>query len=106
MDGNRLLKVIGEVAKKGSEHQADLVYGEVINLNPLQIKVDNRFIIGSEFITLSALCRDHTIIVNIAGEDSIIEIWKGLRLHDKVRMLRVHEGQMFYVIEKEGGLNT
>lgn len=103
MDGNRLLNVIRQASKNTNGAETDLVYGQVISTNPLQIKVDNRFVVDAEFITLSALCKDKTIIIKVGAEDVIIQVWKGLAVNDKVRMLKVHSGQMFYVIEKEGG---
>lgn len=33
-----------------------------------------------------------------------IMLWRGLIVGDKVRLLRVNNGQMFYIIEREGGI--
>ena len=33
-----------------------------------------------------------------------IRIWRGLRVGDKVRILRVNKGQQFYVLEREEGI--
>lgn len=33
-----------------------------------------------------------------------ITLWRGLIIGDKVRLLRVNNGQMFYIIEREGGV--
>ena len=33
-----------------------------------------------------------------------IRLWRGLIVGDKVRLLRVNNGQMFYIIEREGGV--
>lgn len=33
-----------------------------------------------------------------------IRLWRGLRVGDKVRLLRVNNGQMFYIIEREEGV--
>lgn len=33
-----------------------------------------------------------------------ILLWRGLIVGDKVRVLRVNQGQMFYVLEREGGI--
>ena len=34
-----------------------------------------------------------------------ILLWRGLIVGDKVRVLRVNQGQMFYVMEREEGIN-
>ena len=34
-----------------------------------------------------------------------ILLWRGLRVGDKVRVLRVNKGQMFYVMEREEGID-
>jgi hypothetical protein len=34
-----------------------------------------------------------------------IRLWRGLIVGDKVRVLRVNQGQMFYVLEREEGVN-
>ena len=34
-----------------------------------------------------------------------ILLWRGLRVGDKVRVLRVNQGQMFYVLEREEGID-
>lgn len=94
MPGNTLLDII----KKSSLDQIkrtvpDLLFGEVTSITPLKIKVDNRFEVTEEFIILSAGVRE-------------VSWWAGLRVADKVLMLRLNEGQLFYVLEKEGGLNV
>ena len=33
-----------------------------------------------------------------------IFLWRGLQVGDKVRILRVNQGQMFYVLEREEGI--
>ena len=41
--------------------------------------------------------------VNTSKELTEIILWRGLCVGDKVRLLRVNNGQMYYIIEREGG---
>lgn len=91
MQGEKLLQTLQNVAKPNVNDLTDLVYGEVISESPLEIKIDNRFIVGESFLILSVLCQR-------------VSWWEGLKVGDRVRMLRVSQGQLFYVMEKEGGL--
>lgn len=36
---------------------------------------------------------------------SEIKLWRGLKVDDIVRVLRVNQGQLFYVLDREGDLN-
>lgn len=42
--------------------------------------------------------------VNTSKELTKITLWRGLRVGDKVRLLRVSNGQMYYIIEREEGV--
>lgn len=33
-----------------------------------------------------------------------VQVWRGLKVGDKVLMLRIHQGNMFYVLQREGDL--
>lgn len=91
MQGEKLVQTLRGIAKPTVNDLTDLVYGEVVSENPLEIKVDNRFIVGEGFLILSVLCQR-------------VSWWEGLKIGDRVRMLRVNQGQLFYVMENEGGL--
>lgn len=93
MAGNKLIRIMQKAGRTPNEEKTDLLFGEVVSIAPLQIKVDNRFIVGSEFLVLSALVKEKKV-----GE---MVLWEGLLVGDKVRLLRVNNGQLFYVMEKE-----
>lgn len=93
MAGEKLLQVVRQAGKPDPGELTDLVYGEVTSVDPLKIKVDQRFEVEAEFLILSVLCTE-------------VSWWRGLLVGDIVRMLRVAGGQRFYVIEREGGLTV
>lgn len=76
---------------------SDLVYGTVVSTGPLAIQVDARMTLTSEFLELSHAVQPYSIDVPTVGK---VEVFRGLKVGDTVRMLRVQEGQKYYVIER------
>jgi hypothetical protein len=105
MAGEKIVEIIQKMSTKDGSNTSALVYGEVVTISPLTIKVDSRFIITSDFILLSSLVLPQTITVthDTSGAE-IVTLWRGLIIGDVVRMLRLNQGQLFYVIEREGDL--
>lgn len=77
---------------------SDLVYGTVIKVSPLTIQINARMILTSEFLELSNAVKPYFIDIPTIGK---VEVFRALKVGDKVRMLRVQEGQKYYVIERE-----
>jgi hypothetical protein len=100
MAGSKLINIIQNAGKMPTGETTDLLFGVVTSVSPLKIKIDNRFEVDEKFLILSALVKETTISVlpNIL-------LWRGLIVGDKVRVLRVNKGQMFYVIEREEGID-
>jgi hypothetical protein len=95
MAGEKLVKLI----KQGARHAipentlTDLVPGEVTKEDPLTILVENRFQIDSDFLILSPFCRE------FKDKNGTI-IFDKLKQGDKVLLLRVSNGQQFYVLDR------
>ncbi len=141
MAGEKLAKMIQECARKAanSNDKTDFILGEVVSTNPLEIRVDNKFVLGERFLLLSALCKKKVLdlspfantITNLIfhvvesakityqdneGEEQNCSVkadrnaklhleeallWDDLQKGEKVRMLRVSSGQLYYVLERE-----
>jgi len=131
MAGNKLIQTIQSMAKPPIGETTDLLFGEVTSVSPLKIRVDNRFEVDEQFLILSALVKEtivhipthsHIIPEHATDPDEFgshthtipemttysalpsITLWRGLIVGDKVRLLRVNNGQMFYIIEREEGV--
>lgn len=105
---------------------SDVVSGEVINNNPLQIKIDSKIILTDEFLVLTNNVRDYETTVDYievteSEEETDTEetdkeetpeptpktakctIHNALKVGDNVLMLQQSGGQMFIVLDKIGG---
>lgn len=82
MAGEGLVKVMQNIAKDNRAKQAYMVFGTVVRVNPLHIAIDSKLVLTKDFLMLSTLMMETP-----------------LKVGDKVRMLRLNEGQLFYVLE-------
>ena len=87
MTGEKIVKLINQAAKGNPSEATDLVYGQVKSTTPLTISIDNRFTVGGDFLILSVLVQETSL-------------WRGLQAGDRVLMLRVSNGNQFYVMER------
>ncbi|MGL9971573.1 DUF2577 family protein [Enterococcus sp. DIV1420a] len=99
MAGERLARAIKQSRPKESEF-SDLIYGQVISTDPLNIRLENRFEISAPFIELSQMVKNLTIAVNVEGKIGYATVFRDLEVGDKVRMLRAQKSQKYYVIER------
>ena len=97
MNGEKILQIMRSAGKTPAGETTDLLFGIVTSVNPLKIKVDNRFEVDQRFILLSAMAKEMKITV----DEQTITLWRNLSIGDKVRLLRFNRGQMFYVLERE-----
>ena len=104
MAGTKLIQTIQSMAKPSVGETTDLLFGEVISVSPLKIRVDNRFEVDEQFLILSALVKETIIQIPTYPALPSITLWRGLIVGDKVRLLRVTNGQIFYIIEREEGV--
>jgi len=129
-------EIKGMIPKK--QELSDLVFGEVISISPLAIKIDAQLTVDEEFLILSAFVKetiikipvnhnyqhDHVIPAHTtepAGEGPHthairpwrtemalpeIMLWRGLKIGDKVRLLRSFSGQRYYILERQEGITN
>ena len=120
-DGHRLAQMMREAGKTPQNEIVDIVMGEVTSVKPLKVKVENRELTES-FLILGALCKEthikssaftipaHTHMVSTTESEASMSIptdvllWRGLRVGDKVLMLKVGRGQKYYIMQREEGI--
>lgn len=122
-DGHKLAKLMREAGKPPQNEIVDIVVGEVTSIKPLRVKIENRELTES-FLIVGALCKETSIgssaftIPNHAHqlENSVettepskstptkVILWRGLRVGDRVFMLKVGRGQKYYILQREEGV--
>lgn len=96
-----------------SANPVNVMFGEVILDDPLQIRVDQRFTLTQEFLVLTErvteykvdLSHTHEYVYNGDLRDTSvalekITIRKGLETGDKVLLLRMQGGQKYVVLDR------
>jgi hypothetical protein len=113
MAGEQLLNMMNSKGGKESEY-ADIMYGKVIEDNPLKIQTSNQMILSESFLVLGRQVTKRKEQVKILshsdqiGEVSgnrpdikeTIEIDGTLIKGDEVIMIRFNGGQQFFVLER------
>ena len=103
-----LLQVIKKAAIEAVEASKPMcyVYGTVKKINPIAISIDQKLTLTSEFLTLSNNVKDYTVEVTAdfesLQEKGTITIHNGLKVGEKVIMLRQAGGQHYLVLDRMG----
>lgn len=122
-DGHRLAQLMRQAGRTPQNEIVDIVVGEVTSTKPLKVKVENRELTES-FLILGALCKEYRIGANsftipththtVDGSTTTpdkstptdVLIWRGLKVGDKVLMLKVGRGQKYYLLQRVEGVTT
>lgn len=105
MAGERLAKMICD-AKTPESDMTDIIYGEVTQTTPLTIKIDGSgYEITSEFTILSQMVKNMTkqyIDTDKEGVEQTrnIQIFSPLIQGDRVRMIKAHKSQLYYILDR------
>lgn len=77
-----------------------LSYGVVESINPLSIKVDQKLPLTSNFLILTNNVKDYEVNITIDGVKQTCTIHNGLKINEKVLLLRVQGGQQYIVLDR------
>lgn len=108
-----LIKSAG-VDAVGASNPVNVLFGEVMSVNPLSVKVDQRFTLPADFLIVPAsmikfeinLQHGHQYTDGGSGRNTSealaekIVIRPGLKAGDKVLLLRIQGGQKFLILDK------
>lgn len=72
-----LQSIINVVEKVCKRFDVGFIYGEVTSVEPLKIKVDDRYEIDKDFIILSGFCRETIIKIPVDDENQHVHKIKG-----------------------------
>lgn len=120
-DCHRLVRAMRDAGKTPQNEVVDIVFGEVTSVKPLKVKIETRELTES-FLIVGALCQEthvksdafivpahtHTTLGETSSQEKSIPtdllLWRGLRVGDRVMMLKVARGQKYYILQREEGV--
>lgn len=97
------------VGAVGASSPAAITFGEVLNVNEIKIKIDQKLILNKEFLIVPESLTKYEIdlthahaVTGGSTSNSLnkIIIREGLNIGDKVILLRVQGGQSYIVLDK------
>lgn len=102
MAGEKLVHIMQKAACGMNPESAktDMLQGVVTSVNPLKVMIskgEKDFELTKDFLIRSPLCYE------TKTEDGNL-LWRGLKTKDKVVMLRVANGNKYYIMHREGRL--
>lgn len=124
MSGANLLQTLQQMAKQtnAAGDPADWCLGEVIGVNPLTIRVEQKDVVSEEFLELTDAVRDYNVDIEVkhttenrAGGSGLpefashnhdymgrkrITVYNGLHVGETVILLRQAGGQSFLVVSR------
>lgn len=100
MSINQLARTIKSMKTKQSDIP-DIVFGTVASVSPLTIQTDiYTEPLDEDFLVLSENVKDVEKKMLIDGQMRTVTILNELKTGESVVILRAHQGQMFYVLER------
>lgn len=92
-----------------ASNPVNILFGEVLSVDDLRIKVDQKFILPKEFFVVPEsltryeidLSHNHTYADSTTGTSlNVVVIREGLKQGDKVILMRVQGGQQYVILDK------
>ena len=127
MSMNEILGIVKRAATESMEasQPVKVIIGEVVSDSPLQIKIDQKITLTSEFLILCREVTEHEIEMTVnhqvekmqggGGDPSfaahqhmykgrkVFQVHKGLKTGEKVLLIAVQGGQKFVVVDRVVG---
>ena len=103
-DMNDFLKLIKKTAVEAvnASKPANVVFGKVISVSPLKIKVDQKLILGKAQLILSRNVTDYRLSVTLDGYARNMTVNNALKNGDEVILMQTIGGQKYIVIDRIG----
>ena len=99
-----ILEMIKTAALEAIEHSkpVNIVYGTVVNDEPLSIKIDQKQILSSEHLIISRNFTDYKIRVSAPNPigNTELTVYNKLKKGEKVILLRKQGGQQYLILER------
>lgn len=77
------------------------LHGTVTGVDPLKVRVDQKFELSASQLILTNAVRDHTITVtDPGGEEQVVRVHRALKVGERVLLLRADGGQKFIILDR------
>lgn len=107
---SNLIQVIKQAAKDAidAENPADLRFGTVTSVAPLQITVTPSFILPEPLLVVPEHLKNHMVDIGKMGPNGSMRpyqvmVYSGLAINDRVAMLRAKGGQHYFILGRISG---
>jgi hypothetical protein len=101
VDFIKLMKKTAVEAVNASK-PADMVFGKVISIDPLKIKLDQKLILTAAHLVLSRNVTDYRLSVTKNSETELVTVHNTLQVGEEVILFQVAGGQKYIVIDRIG----
>ena len=81
---------------------AHMVFGKVISISPLKIKIDQKLILTSAQLVLSRNVTDYRLSVTMNGYNESMMVRNALDVNEEVILMQLSGGQKYIVIDRIG----
>lgn len=102
LDANDFLNIIKKAAMDAvrASQPSNFCMGEVVNTSPLKISIEQKMTLGSAQLVLTKNVTDYKINVTIEQETKETTIHNGLKVGDKVVLIKEQGGQRYLILDK------
>ena len=99
-----LLKLIKKTSVEAvnASKPANMVFGKVISVTPLKIKIDQKLILTSAQLVLSKHVTNYRLSVTIDDNLKTLMVNNALSVGEKVILMQMSGGQKYIVIDRIG----
>lgn len=100
---NDLVKLIKKAAVEAvnASDPTTIRYGEVISTNPLQIRIDQKLILGTAQLKLTRNVTDYETEMSVnGGAKQTYKVFNALKIGEKVLLIRMQGGQQYIVVDR------
>ena len=97
-----LLKMVKKAAVDAvnASKPADVVFGKVVGIDPLKIKIDQKLILGNAQLVLSKNVTDYRLSVTMDDVSKTMTVHNALDVGEEVILMQMSGGQKYVVIDK------
>lgn len=98
-----LIQTIKQVAMEAfkASRPTSVLYGEVISISPIKIKIAQNKILEEAFLILTNNVKDHIVTLKLyESEARDYTLYKGLKEGEKVMLIQVQGGQDYVVLDR------